>query len=78
MGLRRGGCCRHDRGLTARPKGADEYHAAPRGPQYGVARGVTIQQRVWGGARFVDGPQKTYRRTDGLWHHADAEAIVAA
>lgn len=39
---------------------------------------LTIQQRVWGGARFVDGPQKTYRRTDGLWHHADAEAIVAA
>lgn len=39
---------------------------------------LTIQQRTWGGRQFVDGPQKTYRRVEGEWRHADAEAIVAA
>jgi 3',5'-cyclic AMP phosphodiesterase CpdA len=36
---------------------------------------LTIQQRIWDGARFADGPHKTYRRRDGHWLHApDAAA----
>lgn len=36
---------------------------------------LTIQQRVWNGQAFADGPHKTYRREAGHWLHApDAAA----
>jgi hypothetical protein len=37
---------------------------------------LTIQQRVWQGKAFADGPAKTYRRTDGRWQHAP-DAVAA-
>lgn len=37
---------------------------------------LTILQRRWDGARFVDGPVKVYRRVDRRWLHAPESAAV--
>ena len=37
---------------------------------------LTTVQRLWAGDRFVDGPQKTYRREAGFWLHAPEAAVA--